>query len=270
MDHDRLDEWAQWMAAVGASDKTIRVRVQGIEGLARHAGLDDPSAVTTRQIVAWLARDRAMWTRLTYWYTAQAWGAWLAARGYQLDDPAEPIPRPKQPRSNPRPVEDQVIARMLDHPTSTRAYAYTVLAVFAGLRVHEIAKLRGEDLQDGRLFVRGKGGEVASIPAHPRILSLARGKPDSGWWFRGAMNGHVRPQSVSLTLSQSLRAAGSQASPHALRHSFGTALQRKGRNLRVTQALMRHRSISATERYTQVGDRDEFEAIARLSWGDAA
>lgn len=270
MEREQLDEWAEWMSAVGSSAKTVRTRVQGVEGLARHAGLADPAAVTTRQIVAWLAVDRSPWTRLTYWYSAQGWGAFLADRGYRSSNPAEPIPRPRSPRSAPRPVDDAAVGRMLDHPTSSRAYAYTVLAVFAGLRVHEIAQIRGEDVQNGRLYVRGKGGGSASIPVHSRIVALAVGMPAAGYWFRGAMNGHVRPRSVSMTLSLSLRAAGSSAAPHALRHSYGTALMRKSRNLRVTQALMRHQSVSATQIYTHVAEREEVAAIGQLEWGSAA
>lgn len=270
MQHDRLDEWAEWMAAVGSSPKTVRTRVQGIEGLARHAGLDDPARISTRQIVSWLAVDRAAWTRLTYWYSVQAWGAWLVARGYRPADPAAPIPRPASPKSVPRPVPDACIDRMLTDPVSGRAYAYTTLAVFAGLRVHEIAKFKGEDIMGAWLYVHGKGGSDAAIPVHPRIQRLAAGMPKVGFWFPGADGGHVRPRSVTLTLSSALRAAGCVASAHALRHSYGTRLLRGSRNLRTVQALMRHKSVGATERYTQVADRDQIEAIAHLTWGDAA
>lgn len=270
MRRDKLDEWAEWMAAVGSSPKTVKTRVQGIEALTRFVGLDDPAMVTTRQIVSWLAPDRAKWTRLTYWYSVQAWGAWLATKGYVTQDPAAPIPRPSMPRSAPRPVPDPVIDRMLTNPVSTRAYAYTTLAVYAGLRAHEIAKFKAEDIMGAWLYVNGKGGADAAIPVHPRIKALAGGMPKQGYWFAGADAGHVHARSVSLTLSSALRAAGCSSSAHALRHSFGTQLLRTSRNLRTTQTLMRHQSIAATERYTQVSDRDQVEAISRLRWGDAA
>jgi integrase len=269
--HERLDEWADWMLATGASAKTVRTRVQGIEGLARHAGVQDPAAVTTRQIVAWLARgELSPWTRLTYWHSVAAWGAWLVARGYRVVDPAAGLPRPRNPQNRPRPVPDHVIDEMLNHPASTRAYAYTVLAVCQGLRVHEIAKFRGEDVQGDWLYVTGKGGQQAAVPVHPRTKRLAAGMRPRGYWFPGAMNGHVRPVSVSLTLSKAIRAAGGNATAHALRHSYGTALLRRTRNLRVTQQMLRHSSVAATERYTLVSARDMVEAIGQLRWGDAA
>ena len=271
MRHDRLDEWAEWMLMTGASDKTIRTRVQNIEGLTRHAGIQDPEMITTRHIVAWLARrELSDWTRLTYWHSATAWGRGLLEREHRDVDPAAKLPRVKNPKSRPRPVPDEVIERMLADPRSTRAYAYTVLAVFQGLRVHEIAMFDGAWIQGRWLWVRGKGNADDAIPVHPRTVRLAAGRPLAGYWFPGAMNGHVRPVSVSATLRLALEAAGSDAKPHGLRHSYGTMLQRRVRNIRTTQQLMRHRSLAATQVYTLVSDRDMIEAIGTLDWGRAA
>jgi integrase len=60
-----------------------------------------------------------------------------------------------------------------------------VLAAFAGLRVHEIAKLRGQEVDaDNRtIYVVGKGGRGASIPMHRMVVEIAEAMPRRGWWF---------------------------------------------------------------------------------------
>jgi site-specific recombinase XerD len=58
--------------------------------------------------------------------------------------------------------------------------------------------------------------------------------------------------------------AGVKASPHQLRHYFGSTLLAKGADLREVQELMRHSSIASTQIYTEVPDARRAAAIARL------
>lgn len=143
-----------------------------------------------------------------------------------------------------------------------------LLALLAGLRVHEIAKIRGEDfdLMAGLLWVRGKVRKLKSVPLHPRLVELASEMPAEGWWFpmRGAPSEHVHAKSVSDVVGRTMRRAGVNGTPHALRHWFGSTLLDEDVDIRVVQELMRHKSIASTQVYTAVPTGRRREAVGRL------
>ena len=60
------------------------------------------------------------------------------------------------------------------------------------------------------------------------------------------------------------------ATPHQLRHWYGTQLLEHGADLRTVQELMRHESISSTQIYTLVSPVRRRDAIMLLELPDAA
>lgn len=257
-----LEEWSEWMRAAGASDKTIETRLKGISALCSNAGIDDPVSLTTRQIVRWLAGCNSAWTRSTYATSVRLWHKWLVDQELRADDPTERVPRPPQPRGVPRPAATSVLGAVL--PTAPRrARAYILLCAFEGLRVSEVARVRGEDFDgEGWLYVNGKGSVSAALPVHQLVEQLRVGFPVEGWWFP-SNGGHVTPEAVSATISRTFQRAGYRVRAHELRHWFGTHALRNSRDLRVVQDLMRHASPSSTAIYTQVASRRKQEAV----WG---
>lgn len=262
--HELLEEWADWLRAAGAADNTVTTRTTGVRLLCKHAGTDDPVSITTIQVVRWLGACRSNWTRSTYATSARAWHRWLVDRGYRNDNPMDGAPVPKQPRSTARPASSEAIRLVL--PTAgRRARAYIVLATFLGLRVHEVAKVRGEDFAEGWYFVQGKGDVRAAVPIHPLVEQLRRGFPASGYWFPGSVDGHVDRQTVTKAIGSAFRRQGYQVTAHQLRHWFGTHAQRVGKDSRVTQQLMRHAKLASTQIYTEVADLHMVETVRRLA-----
>jgi integrase/recombinase XerD len=264
---DYLAQWAAWMRAAGRSNATIRTRLSGMQTLCHHAGRDNPAKIVAADVTSWLGDCEKPWTRSTYWMTVRCWVEWALDEHIICADPTAGLPRPRQPQCVPRPVSDAVIRALLASPPS-RVRAYVALGALAGLRVHEIAKVRGEDLdiEAGWLFVDGKGGQRCALPLHPELAAIAASLPPVDYWFPGRDAGHVSGQWVGECIRRALRSVGSNATAHQLRHAFGTAVLRSSRDLRVTQELLRHASPTSTAIYTQVADVDKINAIRRLGW----
>lgn len=258
-----LRQWGQWIRAAGGSERTVSTRVKGVRSLSAHARTD-PTLITEAQLIDWLAGCKSQWTRHTYAVTARQWHRWLVARGYRDDDPTAELPKTAAPKGTPRPADTEALYAVLS-ACGRRTRAYITLAAYEGLRVHEVAKIRGEDFSDGWLYVRGKGDKPAALPIAPEVEQLRRGWPAEGYWFPSRERDHVKPDAVSGAVSAAFRKHGHNITAHQLRHWFGTMLQRTpGADIRTTQELMRHASLASTQIYTEVSSSSKVAAVRRL------
>lgn len=264
LEHELLVEWEVWLRAGDASDNTVYTRLAGVRLLWSSAGTDDPVSIPTMAVARWLAGCKTKWTRCTYAASARAWFKWLVKRGYRNDNPMDELPVPRTPRSVPRPAPSEAVHDVLE-VAGLRAQTYMKLATFLGLRVHEIAQIRGENFIDGWYFVRGKGDVIAAIPTHPLVEQLRRGYPAQGYWFPGAQDGHVNSATVTQVIARAFRKAGYPITAHQLRHWYGTHAQRIGKDVRATQTLLRHANIASSQIYTLVADRHLQEIVSRLA-----
>lgn len=194
-------------------------------------------------------------------------------------DPTRRLRRPKLPRGLPRPIsEEDLRSAMLDAPARIRPWF--LLAGWAGLRCCEIATLRAEDLMTDAappiLMVRsGKGNADGAVPMSEWLVDEMRrcNLPRTGYLFRrhDGQPGHIQPHSVSHLAADYMRSVGVDATIHQLRHRFGTQVHRRHRDMRVTQELLRHRSLNSTAIYTWVAPSDTYSAVQSLpTTGDAA
>lgn len=146
-----------------------------------------------------------------------------------------------------------------------------LLAAFAGLRVHEIAKIRGEDVDPMALTLRvtGKGKLTATLSIHPLLIEEAKGMPRRRWWFPANVTRrgeHVHRKAVTDIIGQAMERAGIPGgTAHRLWHWYGTRLVADGTDLRAKQTLLRHANLNTTAIYSQVSDPKRSEAIDRLS-----
>lgn len=265
---DLLSEWATWMRAAGWTPKTVSGRL-GVIRCASNATGSDPLAFEPGVVSEWLAGLSNANTRSTYFRGLVAWHGWLLEQGHRPDDPTRLLRRPRQPKGVPHPVSTAGLQRLLKHlETRPRHRAMVLLCAYQGLRVHEVAKIRGEDidLDDNVLRVLGKGGKDAVLPLHPEVVGLAAVMPRRGWWFGSSKHKGrpVAPTAVTTGVGNAMRAAGVQGSAHSLRHWYGTHLLRSGADIRVVQGLMRHASLATTEGYLEVADGAQLAAVLRL------
>lgn len=262
-----VGSWRTWQLAQSLSIRTVTERSAAVCRMAEWVGVE-PESATTEGIVAWLA-DGGDWlprTRWTYFSALAAWFTWLQVQGHRADNPMQTVGRPRRPRSEPRPISDDNLRRLLTIRMHRRTRAMVLLAALQGLRVHEIAKIKGEhfDLLARTLIVTGKGGVTTTLPLSRFVIQHAALMPSKGYWFPGRAGGYQRRESVSNTIKSAMVRAGVPGSAHQLRHWFGTALVAADVDLRTTQTLMRHQNLTSTAIYTLVADERRADGIDRL------
>lgn len=231
----------------------------------------DPVEATTAEIETWLDGRalRSPRSRSNYLAALTSFHRWMVSTGWRDGDPTANIARPKLPPRMPRPIATSDLVRALaaaDPPMRL----WLCLAAYGGLRCHEIAGLRVEDidLEDAPATLRlrqTKGGK-------PRVVTVAGATldalsvitlPESGQAFPGATARRVSDQ-----INTFLRSQGTQATAHCLRHWFGTEVFRKTRNLRLVQELLGHADISTTAGYVAlVPDDAAIRAVQGLTAG---
>lgn len=255
------------MRAQAWSEATIRKRRELIDRAARVSG-KDPAALDVDDVAALLATPGlAAASRRAYWLWLHSWFGWLVCDGYRLDDPTVQIPKPSAPRRAKRRLMSAHVEQLLATRMRTRTRTMILLAAYQGLRVHEVAKFRGVDVDPiaGVLEVEGKGGVLEYLPVHPLVAAEAA-RYGSGWWFPSDKNpsGHVLAESVTDVVGSAMKRAGVPGTAHSLRHWYATELLEQGADLRTIQRLLRHASLATTEIYLHTGADRDHAAILRL------
>lgn len=261
----------EWMRSWGAADRTVSDRTTIVSAGLRQWG--PPEQVTLDTLTSWLASPEfSAWTRVTYFYHLRSYFGWLTSTG-QIDvDPSVGLRTPRTPKGKPRPLTQAEVTLVLSEATSARLKAWLLIGFLSGLRAHEMAKLRGEEINEESLFVVGKGNQAAMIPTHPDLWDLAQEFPRRGFWFpaRDVRNttGHVNGRSISTLVTRHFARLGVEGSIHRCRHTYCTALLRSGANVRVVQTLMRHESLATTAGYAAVDEAERLAAVQqlRVSW----
>lgn len=263
-------QYEAWMRSWGAAEKTIAARTRIATVLLAEFGL---AGITTANLEEWMARPKRLpdgsevkrsdWTRATYHAHIRDFCAWLHAAGHLYDDPAGDLKRPRRPHSLPRPLTDADVARVLA-AASGRLRDWLLIPLLSGLRAHEIAKLRGEDVSTEGIYVQGKGGVQANIPIHPELWAMAQRYPRAGWWFPNGDGNHVSGHHITVQVGALFDSLGLHGSVHRMRHTYATRLLRAGVDIRTVQRLMRHASLQTTAGYLAVVDTQAAAAIALL------
>lgn len=270
-DDDVLGLFDEFQRSAGIAKRTIQSRTSQLRGMARRqeTSLIDATVFHMRRDIG---RDEIKpSTRVSARAAMVAFYEFLAAEGLRADNPGVRLPVVKTPPHKPRPYTQHQVDLLLTSGSYARTRAMILLGAYEGLRASEIAAVHSDDVDvdAGTLKVLGKGSRTDYLPLHDTIRRLAETMPERGWWFpspRGA-DLHIHGRSVSDQLTDAKRRAGITdplLTGHSLRHFFGTELVRSGASLRVVQELMRHSSLTTTQRYVAVLDEDRRNGIALL------
>jgi integrase len=257
-----LSDYAPWLSQQGLARNTIEQRVQFAESRIRAWGtLDQPAHVVT----TWLNGFQG-WTRRTYLNHLRSLYTWLVETGGVAVSPVGRFRTPAAPPPRPHPLSPHELELAIGTADGD-LLAWLLLGYLAGLRCHEIAKVRGEDITETAFYVLGKGGQEAVLPTHPLLWDLAQSYPRQGWWFPSvqARREFVSESQIGNKIRDHFRAIGIESGAvHRLRHSYGTTLARNGVQVRVVQDLMRHASLDTTMRYIEVDSAEKAAAVRTL------
>lgn len=253
------------MYAQALSIRTVSERIRVATRICETVGRT-PLTITTDDIVAWLSHLPSAETKWSYFTHLRALFLWLEISGRRPNNPLFGMHAPKRPKYRPRPIAVEHIETVLASHLRKKTRCMIHLAFNCGLRVSEIAKVRGQDfdLAAKQFTVEGKGGKLALLPINDGLIPLFATMPRTGYWFPAANGGHIKPASVSDTIQRAFRRNGINMTSHQLRHSYGTELLRHGADLRVVQELLRHESIQTTALYTRVAQDQEATATNLL------
>lgn len=144
-----------------------------------------------------------------------------------------------------------------------------------GLRVSELCKLNRDsiDLKRGEFSVTGKGNKTRVVflsdQAKKAIEHYLDKRPDVEEALFTRIAKTDKPQTLSRLTSRSIERiikhyalkAGivKRVVPHTLRHVFATDLLQSGADLRSVQSLLGHSSITTTQIYTHITDKELHE-----------
>lgn len=265
-----LQDWMLWQLAARLSDVTVSERIRVVSEFADEIQCA-PARAEPIDVIRWLGHhtEWSASTAATYHSYLRAWFKWLCIMDHRADNPMVKLRAPRYPQRFARPVSDDDLIILLTTNMHHRTRVMILLAALAGLRVSEIARVRGEDIDIStpKIYVFGKGRTKNWLPLHPLLVDVALDMPRRGWWFPANSRrpgDHVHSKSVSDIIGNTMRRSDVRGTPHSLRHWIGTTLLDDGADLRTVQELLRHASVATTQIYTKIPDVRRHEAINRL------
>ena len=252
-----LTKWAAHMRFSGAAPLTIDSRTRALRRLERLHG--DLLTLTRDDLTAFLSAYDHASTRSTNLSYLRVFYAWAVDEDLVADNPCRKLSAVKVPSAVPRPAPLADVAAMLGTATP-RTRLFALLMTYCGLRCCEVAGVRKAHANragDGRWWLEiphSKGGHSQTVPLPTWVAEELIAAPE---WTASV-------QTVQRDVRAAFRAVGSSATPHQLRHFYGTSALQQTQNLRVVQTMMRHASPATTARYTLVASSETSDAANAL------
>lgn len=185
--------------------------------------------------------------------------------------PADKIELGKQSERQVIFLENNELERLLAAPDRLRDRAILELLFSTGLRVSELCALNRDsiNMRSGEFAVRGKGDKIRLVflsetaKAALKNYLEKRRDVDEALFVRDTKNPaksenlRLTSRSIERLVKHYSAKAGisKRVSPHTLRHSFATDLLMNGADIRSVQELLGHSSITTTQIYTHITDK---------------
>ena len=272
----------------GLSEHTQKAYAQDLKSLAQWAEGIEPTAMNqeaARHFIQHVAKQgRSANSQSRMRSTLRMFYRFLVDEVEGLINPMEGIEAPMKPSYLPVFLTEAEMQCLFDAiergaPGGERDHAMLETMYASGIRVSELIELRIRDLDlDNKVMrVIGKGDKQRLLPLHDEAVRVlkhyllqvrAHGKvqPDfSDHIFLNQRGGRLSRVSVFKRLKQLVERAGIEKniSPHSIRHSFATHLVQNGADIRMVQVLLGHVSITSTEIYTHLEQKQLEDTMKR-------
>jgi len=200
---------------------------------------------------------------------------YLIKRDFDVLSP-DKIELPRIPGRQIEIIEYSDLERLLAAPNgsdlrSLRDKAILETLFSTGLRISELCSLnRRFDINRGELTVRGKGGKLRVVFLSERSKKAIKNYLDKRFDTEEALFisltkskkpkviARIIPRTIQRIVDFYSRKAGitKKVHPHTIRHLFATDLLIGGADLRSVQELLGHASISTTQIYTHLTNKE--------------
>ncbi len=290
---DAAGEFLLYIESVRAlSPNSVAAYRNDLRQLAEMVGggrpLEEITAGDLRACVGRLSEQRRAASSVNRFIAAvRALFAYCRKFGRIQSNPALELKTVRMPKHMPRFLTAAEVDSLCRAPAvrellwETRDRAILEMLYSSGCRVGELASLKISDM-DGRYesaVITGKGRKDRRVyfeeDARKALLSYLddrrkrfpdrAGAPAVPEVFVNQKGAPLSANGIRWILSRYSGAEGTNrhVSPHALRHTFATAMLSGGADVRAVQELLGHSSISTTQRYTHIATERLIEIYNR-------
>lgn len=198
---------------------------------------------------------------------------YLIIEGVVSNNPAKQVKAPKQPKPLPKSLDVDLTQALLDNPFNSESWqevrnqAIFELLYSSALRVSECADLNLspslDQLQDGWLYVLGKGGKERLSPVGKKAkqalelwlkIRFDHANIEERAVFVNRFGRRLGVRSIQKSLDKRTLETGlpTKMSPHRLRHACATHVLESSGDLRTVQEMLGHANLSTTQIYTKL------------------
>ena len=154
----------------------------------------------------------------------------------------------------PKPVKHHYIEEALSK-ASLLDKVIIELIYGLGLRVSELENLKLENIKNGWVIIKGKGGKIRQLSLIDRVEKLlehymSKEHPVEYVVEKDAKG--LTSQQIRYRLAKVFKDIGLKVTPHQLRHSFATELLENGAKISDVSLLLGHSSLESTQIYTKL------------------
>ena len=256
----------------------------------RDMTLDDLKKITLDDLHAYLSYltrnyDSKPATRARKVSSIKALFNYLTAKTNLLEiNPAQNLESPKIGKRMPKYLSEEESIRLLSATTISkdqrnveRDYAIITIFLNCGIRLSELVGINIKDIsfEENKLNVIGKGNKERTIYLNNACVDAIKKylevrphdidvSPEKKPLFLSERKTRISQRAVQVIVKNELQKAGldtNKYSVHKLRHTAATLMYQNGVDIRALQELLGHESISTTEIYTHVDNKQIRAAV---------